>query len=77
MDTGKIIGGMIGVTIIGIGAVWIYRNVKEEERREMMFQKMLTRRRVNDPETRAGGPRGIQNTNGVKATDSTQDTGAV
>lgn len=77
METGKIIGGMIGLTIIGIGAVWIYRNVKEEERREIIFQNMLTSRRVNDPETRAGGVRGIQNTNGVKATDSIQDTGAV
>jgi len=71
IDAGKIIGGMVGLTIIGVGGVWIYRNIKAEERREMLFQAMLTKKTNNDPETRAGGPRGIQ------STESKQDTGAV
>lgn len=71
METGKIIGMMIGLTAIGVGGVWIYRNIKEEDRRELMFQKMLTKKIVNDPETRAGGPRGIQ------STESKQETGSV
>jgi hypothetical protein len=71
IDAGKIIGGMIGLTIIGVGGVWIYRSVKDEERRELLFQSMLAKRTNNDPETRAGGPRGIQ------STESKQDTGAV
>jgi len=75
MEAQKIVGTLIGVTIIGIGGVWIYRMVQGERRREVMFNYMMERRNMNDPSTRIGGARGYQPVSGVVKNPDTVSSG--